>query len=792
MGIPGSTFDLEEIVQQVFSRRLEQSDLDRILRLLSTDDRDELLTKVGELLGRVSALIEVSNRVHDTLSLEVLLPRLMAIVTESLNADRSSLFLYDERTDELYSRVAQGADVEELRFPAGAGIAGAVFRNCRATIIADAYADSRFNRDIDQRTGYHTRNILCAPICQNGVPIGVTQVLNKHEGNFSNDDMVLLQALGAQASSALANAQLYERAEEARIEQSRLIELTKAISTELQLDQLLEKIVLVATDILHADRSTLFLYDGRTDELWSRIAQGIGTSEIRIPCDLGIAGAAFTRNETINIPDPYQDKRFNPEVDRKTGYRTRNILCMPIVSKDGRPLGVMQVLNKCRGPFNDEDESRLRAFAAQASVALENARLFEEVQNERNYNEGILRSLTNAVVTLDADGLVIKVNEAAQRILHVKADDLVDKPISQTLGPLNPWLLASQEKVRRSGRVDVAVDATLRLSDREDDCVAVNLSVVPMLDIRDNPIGTMLVAEDIGKEKRLRNTMSRYMTKEVADQLIEDGGASLGGTSQEVTILFSDIRDFTPLAESLGPRETVTMLNEYFSEMVEVVFRHGGILDKYIGDAIMALFGAPFPSGHDADHAVAVATDMMRALATHNAHRVEAGKHPIRIGIGISSGEVIVGNIGSPRRMDYTVIGDSVNTASRLEAANKYYGTSILICGQVAGLMRNPVRMREIDLLRVKGKLKPVAIHEVLDFHQPSTFPQLDRMIAKFGKGVGLFRERNFRQAQACFEEVLNAQPADGPSLVYRERCLELIARPPGDDWTPVRILATK
>jgi len=785
-----TTFD-HEVVQSVLSHRLEQADLDHILRLLSVDDRDELLTKVGELLGRVSTLIDVSHRVHDTLDLDVLLPRLMAIITEALDADRSSLFLYDERTDELYSRVAQGAGTAELRFPAGSGIAGAVFRSNRATIIADAYADDRFNREIDQDTGYHTRNILCAPITNSGVPIGVTQVLNKLDGPFTDDDLVLLQALGAQAASSLTNAQLYERAEESRREQDRLIELTKEISTELQLDTLLEKIVLVATDILHADRSTLFLHDPRTHELWSRVAQGLSTTEIRFPDSVGIAGTCFTSNETINIPDPYTDDRFNPAFDRKTGFITRNILCMPVVSKDSNPIGVMQVLNKSRGPFNDEDESRLRAFASQASVALDNARLFEEIRNARNYNESILRSLTNAVLTLDSEQRFIKVNEAAQRILGIDPDSLVGETLADTLGPANPWLLASLEKVRRTGNPDLNVDVSLAMP-HSDDTVSVNLTVVPMLDVHHEPMGTMLVAEDIGKEKRLRSTMARYMTKEVADRLLEEGESTLGGRAQEVTILFSDIRDFTPLTEQLGARETVAMLNEYFSEMVEVIFQHGGILDKYIGDAIMALFGAPFQSGRDADKAVAVANDMMRALAAHNVKRQSVGDAPIRIGIGISTGEVVVGNIGSPQRMDYTVIGDSVNLASRLEAANKYYGTSILIGDRCASQLHDAVCTREIELLRVKGKTQPVPIHEVLDYHQSATFPNLQQVLADFEKGVQLYRKRDFAQALKRFENVLNCHPVDGPSLVYLQRCTKLAAKAPKDDWTPVRVLTTK
>jgi adenylate cyclase len=286
--------------------------------------------------------------------------------------------------------------------------------------------------------------------------------------------------------------------------------------------------------------------------------------------------------------------------------------------------------------------------------------------------------------------------------------------------------------------------------------------------------------------------MARYMTKEVADRLLEEGESSLGGTSQEVTILFSDIRDFTPMAERLGPRETVAMLNEYFSEMVDVVFQHGGILDKYIGDAIMALFGAPFPTGRDADQAVAVANDMMRALAEHNQHRQKTSKPPIRIGIGISTGEVIVGNIGSPRRMDYTVIGDSVNLASRLEAANKYYGTSVLICDRAASQLREPARLREIELLRVKGKLNPVAIYEVLDYHHDTSFPHLDSVLSDFERGIAAYRKREFERALQCFESVLDVHPVDGPSLVYHERCEMLIASPPGDNWNPVRVLNTK
>jgi adenylate cyclase len=168
-----------DIVKTVFQRRLNQTDLDRILSELSAANRAELVSKMGTLLDRISALVEVYNKVSDTLSLDVMLPRLMAVVTEALRSDRSTLFLNDPDTRELYSRVAQGDRVGEIRFPNHLGIAGSVFQSGQAVIIPDAYADPRFNQEVDRRTGYRTRNILCAPLRYKDKLIGVTQVLNK-------------------------------------------------------------------------------------------------------------------------------------------------------------------------------------------------------------------------------------------------------------------------------------------------------------------------------------------------------------------------------------------------------------------------------------------------------------------------------------------------------------------------------------------------------------------------------------------------------------------------------------
>ncbi len=194
------------------------------------------------------------------------------------------------------------------------------------------------------------------------------------------------------------------------------------------------------TAILDADRSTLFLHDEKTGELWSVVAQGVQTVEIRFPSHLGIAGSVFTSGETVNIPEAYQDSRFNQDVDKRTGYRTRSILCCPVMNKEGKIVGVTQVLNKKGGPFTRLDENRLKAFSAQASIAIENARLFEDVLNMKNYNESILESLSAGVITTDADSVMRKCNSASLRILKSPGDDITGRAVAEVFRDTNAWV----------------------------------------------------------------------------------------------------------------------------------------------------------------------------------------------------------------------------------------------------------------------------------------------------------------------------------------------------------------
>ena len=594
----------------------------------------------------------------------------------------------------------------------------------------------------------------------------------------------MLEALSHQAASALENARVFEKVERAQREEALLLEVVSSIASEIHLEPLLQKIIDAATLLLEADRGSLFLYDAARGELYSRVAGGATIKEIRFPSNAGIAGECFSAGAPINIPDAYADSRFNPEVDKRTGYKTDNMLCMPITTQHGTRVGVMQTLNKRAGSFGPGDEKRLVALCAQAAVSIENAQFFEQVNTARNYNESILRSMSNGVVTMDAAGTITKVNQAAARILRRAEEDLHGKTPQEVLGERNAWILKSLEKVRSSGKTDINVDTDLLLEDRQ--AVSINLSTVPLVTAQDQPIGYMLVMEDMSREKRLRNTMSRYMSKAVVDELLESGEAVLGGAGRDVSVLFSDIRGFTTLSERLGPRDTVSLLNEYFTDMVDIVFAHNGILDKYIGDMIMAVFGSVMARAEDADDAVAVGNRMLVGLGDLNARRLKTGRDHIRIGVGISTGHVVVGNIGSPKRLEYTVIGDRVNLAERLEAANKHYGTSVLLCQFTAAKLQRPVLLREIDFIRVRGTTRPVAVFEALDHHTAESFPRRAEVLEAFAEGLRLYRQRDWRRAASCFRAASLANPDDQPSHVFWERCEQYIETPPLESWDGV------
>ncbi|NDF70653.1 MAG: GAF domain-containing protein [Betaproteobacteria bacterium] len=276
-------------------------------------------------------------------------------------------------------------------------------------------------------------------------------------------------------------------------EEVHMLEITHDLAGEIEIDVLITRIMKAASKLLNADRGTLLLDDPKTGELWSRFAAGLEIKEIRMPDDVGIAGAVFKTGRAVNIADAYQDSRFNPAVDRATGYRTTSILAVPVVGKKGQRIGVVEVLNKEGGPFNQKDEIRLRAFAAEIGISLDNSRLFDEVRQVSNYNESILKSVANAIITLDENGFVASVNEAARELLQLEEGSLVGKSICPTiegsLGNQNPWITEALVRARDSGNRQINIDHTLNWFGIER---SVNSVATPLIGLEGEPIGNMV------------------------------------------------------------------------------------------------------------------------------------------------------------------------------------------------------------------------------------------------------------------------------------------------------------
>lgn len=744
----------------------------------------------GERRALADRLLALHAELAAEPELDGQLTRIMELLREVLDAERATLYLHDARAGELYARVALGAGSREIRILQTEGIAGDVFTQDRPAIVHDAASDPRFEPRFDELTGYTTRSVIAAPLhAPGGARIGVAQGLNKRDGRFDERDLAGLEMVAQQAAIVLRNALFVREARRAGQQESRFLDLVSEVSTEIQLGPLLQKIMVAVTRMLDAERSTLFLNDEKAGELYTEIGQGLGATKIRLPNDQGIAGAVFSSGASINIPHAYADLRFNPSFDQRTGFFTRSILCVPVTNKDGKRIGVTQVLNKRGGTFSEDDEARLRAFTAQISIGLENAQLFDDVQAMKRYNDRVLASMSNGVLTFDEEGALVTCNEAGARILRRQGEALAGRDAAEVFGRENGWVLERIAQALEADAAELAVDAALHIGE---ETVSVNLTALPLEGAAGEATGSMVLLEDISREKRVRATMARYVDEAVADRLLGDEAEALGGRAGVASVMFSDVRSFTPLAETLGAQATVALLNDYFTRMVACIEDEGGMLDKFVGDEIMAVFGVPFAREDDADRALRAAIEMMRRLRSMNAERAAAGAPALEVGVGIHTGDVFSGNIGSPRRMDFTVMGDGVNLASRIEGLTKKYAAELLISEDTLRALRATYRTREVDRVVVKGRSRPVAVHEVLDYHDEASFPNLLDTLTAYREGVDFYRQRRFEDAISRFERALGFHPEDRLSAVYAERCRTLLASPPPEDWDGVWVMKTK
>jgi adenylate cyclase len=300
-------------------------------------------------------------------------------------------------------------------------------------------------------------------------------------------------------------------------------------------------------------------------------------------------------------------------------------------------------------------------------------------------------------------------------------------------------------------------------------------------------LGAIKFISEESQKRFIKMAFSYYLAPGVIDEIIQNPDSLvLGGENREITIFFSDVASFSSISEKLTPPELVSFLNEYLSEMTEIILSYNGTVDKYIGDAIMAFYGAPTRFQDHALKACLAAIDMKRRLRELQEEWRKAGRQEIiSARMGMNTGMAVVGNMGSKSKMDYTAMGDSVNLASRLEGANKYYSTNAMISESTYEMVKDQVEGRRLDVIRVVGKKEAVGIYELLG--KKGTLPdRMYEMLERYNEALAVFGERDWKHARLLFRQGLQTIEDDGPSHTYIERCNQFIRKPPPKNWDGV------
>lgn len=837
----------------------ELTQVNRIHALLSRV-KDLSVNEFVCLLDFITAEFQQFIRAIDLINnedLETMLEKVLEAITlkigQILQAEHTAIFLVDHDKGQLWSKVPQDNSQEflEIRTSINMGIPGHVASTGNCLNISETRNHPLFSSELEKQMGYQIRNLLCMPVLSSkNQTVAVVQLANKAgDIPFDAEDEERFRDFVAAIGIILESCQSFYVAARHQRGATALLRATQTLGQSLDLEVTLQIVMEQARILMQADRSTLFLYRKELDELWTKVAEVNGKNliEIRISATRGIAGYVATTGEALNITDAYTDPRFDSSVDKKTGYVTRNILCLPVFNSANELIGVTQLINKQQGSFTASDEEFMRAFNIQAGIALENARLFENVLLERQYQKDILQSLSDAVISTDMLGQIVTINDAALELLGCpvrKANNKNNKLLWEknligrqvwNVVPIENLQMRLEDSLKHGAKHyvpeqslivglyeklnDETSQLILAVSDRQNpnmfipwnqsltsqsellstDMVqklerSINLTVNPLTNPEGGVRGGLVVLEDISREKRMKSTMYRYLNPQVAEQVMALGqDVLMVGERKDVTILFSDIRGYTTLTENLGAGEVVSLLNQYFETMVESVFNYEGTLDKFIGDALMAVFGAPLPlTENHAWLAVKSALDMRQRLKEFNQKRIFHSQPQIRIGIGISSGEVVSGNIGSQKRMDYTVIGDGVNLSSRLEGVTKEYGCDIIISEFTYNYCADRLWVRQLDKIRVKGKHQAVNIYELIGDCSTPLDANTQEFLHHYHTGRNAYTSRKFGQAITCFEAARAIKPTDQAVNIHLERAYRYKQIPPPKSWDGVWTMITK
>jgi adenylate cyclase len=497
--------------------------------------------------------------------------------------------------------------------------------------------------------------------------------------------------------------------------------VAETVNSSLELDVVLRRVLDTAVEVMKAERGFVMIADAE-GKLELTTTYGIDRATVEgadmRPSQTTVR-RVFETGEPIVTTDAQQDPRFNVNLSVRA-LRLRSIVCVPLAIKS-RTIGVVYLDSRLApGLFSPHDPDLLTAFANQAALAIENARLFDalrarvvEISRLEQLQARVLGSITSGVITLDGGGAISTFNDAAAQTFGVDGATMIGKParalealipgittlLSDNLFPSQPTELEANHATRGTLALEVRA-APIELPDAG----GTQGWAIAVTDLTERRNLERLHAADVEQRRAIRDAFARYLAPHVVEQLMRaPGGVALGGERATATILFADINSFTELAERLDAEAVVDILNQFFSAAVQIVFEHDGLLDKFYGDGLMVVFGPPRVRDDDAARALAVADALHRAAAT-----IQADGKPLQLAIGVATGEVVAGHIGSPRRMDYTVIGDAANLASRLQGAAP--PTRTYVDDRTYQRVRDKPRAEKL-IAKIRGKADPVTIY---------------------------------------------------------------------------------
>ena len=542
--------------------------------------------------------------------------------------------------------------------------------------------------------------------------LGLLCIGNKFMGQtFTGVDSKVLNIISNHLTKALYNNQLIKEVESKEkevklklLELETLFDISLAISSVLDIKELTEEVLWRSVGILNASKGMLLFKNNHNPILKPIATFNWDDEKTLLSKNLKVFKEIKEKNRGLVL-------KTNDETPLQAKLKEKNLIITPLQAK-GKTLGFMILCNKetRKGieAFNPLDLDLLTALSNQAAVAIDNATLFKDVTKAKKFNESVLSSIATGVVTINRLGEVDSINKAGLKIMKTKKENVIGNHF-MFLFEKDPSVIGLIEKAEKENKICSEINISFITSSQE---TVVNFSVSPRLGKNEEILGLVLAIEDVTDVSKVKNTFKRYVSKQVVDELLDDDAKlNLGGEEREVTVLFTDIRGFTSMSEKMKPEKVVSTLNEYFSLMIDIVFKYNGTLDKIIGDELMVVYGAPTSSKDDTERALKTAIDMQEEIKTFNKNRLKKKENPIYVGIGINRGLVVSGNIGSREMMDYTVIGDTVNLGARLCSAAG--PNEIYVSDYVWENTKDLFNYKKLAPIKVKGKSKKIGIYKI-------------------------------------------------------------------------------